>query len=105
MVVFQQDGAPGDVHLLVAGPAPHMLADLERDFPELGAVVLPPPRPPRVHAVPWAVDGTAVVIGLPAGARLRVTEILSIEPSRIRRWTMDPEQPGVVHGPGFARHN
>ena len=81
-----------------------MLGDLERDFPELSGVTLPPARPPTVRSVAWRMDGDAVIVGLPAGARLRVTEILSVGPSRIRRWMLEPGA-DQLRGPGFARHN
>ncbi|MEE2827600.1 MAG: hypothetical protein VX498_00310, partial [Myxococcota bacterium] len=111
VVAFRQLGSPGDVHLIVAGPAPNLLRHLERDFPEFEQLALPPPRPPRAQAVPWTVDGSRVVIGLPEGARLRITEILSIEPSRVRRWMLDntaaPDDEGrlPLRGPSFARYN
>lgn len=111
VTAFQQLGAPGDVHLIVSGPAPDMLQALETDFPELTDVALPPVQAPPVRPVRWEVVGDRVVIALPDGARLRITEIVSIEPSRIRRWMLDPHvQPDAdgrlpLRGPGFARHN
>jgi hypothetical protein len=111
VLVFQQLGAPGDVHLVVAGASPNMLRDLEEDLPDVGQLSLPPPSLPRARSVPWAVEAGRVVVGLPAGARLRITDIVSIEPSRVRRWVLDPEATPdsegrlPLRGPAFVRYN
>jgi hypothetical protein len=88
-----------------------MLKDLYRDLPEAKQLSLPELAPPEVNSIPWAVDGTEVTVGLPQGARLQITEIISIEPSRVRRWWVeensvaDPTGALPTQGPSFARYN
>ena len=111
VIAFQQRGAPQDIHLVVAGASPNMLKDLYRDLPEAKQLSLPELAPPEVNSIPWAVDGTEVTVGLPQGARLQITEIISIEPSRVRRWWVeensvaDPTGALPTQGPSFARYN
>jgi hypothetical protein len=111
VIAFQQRGAPRDIHLVVAGESPDMLEDLHRDLPEAAELSLPELSVPEVNPIPWTLNGSEVTVGLPPGGRLQITEIISIEPSRVRRWWIEADEIAnpigllPIQGPSFARYN
>jgi hypothetical protein len=105
--MFRSPRAPWDAYVVLSGPAPDMLAQLAVDFPELAANATVPEHP-AVDPMFHSLKGTQLVVAVPDGARLHLVEILSVEPSRIQRWTVIPAGPGEqprITGPHPMRHN
>ena len=98
IAAFRARAAPRDVHVVLFGPPPPMLQDLEVDLPGAESLDFPPALPSDVDAVPWSRRGDRLIVSVPPSAQVQIRELISVEPTRTRRWMVPAA--GASAGPG-----